>query len=47
MIPPPGWAEDPHSHRFRTGVANLANPGTGRLQNNCSSVNSPWKMCLR
>ena len=38
MIPPPGWAEDPHSHRFRTGVANLANPGTGRLQNNCSSA---------
>src|SRR5439155_7803976 len=44
MIPPPGCAEDPHSHRFRTGARNRPTPAAGRLQNSCSRVSSPWKM---
>src|ERR1041385_4728809 len=44
LMPPPGCEDEPHSHSPRTGVRNLANPGTGRLQNSCSRLSSPWKM---
>src|SRR6185503_11282955 len=44
MIPPPGWVDEPHSHRSLIGVRNRAQPGTGRLKKSCSSESSPWKM---
>src|SRR3954468_6856072 len=40
---PPGCADEPHSHRSRSGVAYPA-PSIGRPLNSCSSSSSPWKM---
>ena len=38
VTPPPGWAPAPHRYRPRTGVAYLAQPGTGRMWNSWSSA---------
>ena len=41
MIPPPGWAPEPHIQRLRIGVVYWAHPGAGRRKKSCSSVSSP------